>query len=251
MSVHGWCRSRSDRCGPAAASARDAPRTANLPMPVQSLQSLRHVTAKALDQPGRMSSERRSCRVYAGVRRRVAGDALWHRRDVPRGQRRWRDPAEMDPARSCSPRISRGSPCRSPVRHRGLRMAAVLRSRKHPDAAGTPVGPHGRGHADLQRRHGAGFRCVAGHGIEDMQCDRARRRNFDYFFLSDTTDPDVVGRRGTRLPGHARSCGRHGERLLSASVPRTRAARRATLPISSPAGAAPTTTCWFSMPTAS
>ena len=61
---------------------------------------------------------------------------------------------------------------------------------------------------------------------------------FDYFFLSDTTDPDVwIAEERALLALRERLAGRAP--LLSPPARRTRAARPAISPISSPAGAAP------------
>ena len=73
-------------------------------------------------------------------------------------------------------------------------------------------------------------------------------RSFDWFFLSDTTDRRRLRRRGSRLPEDARALRRAGRASSIATGRRTRRARPATSPTSSPAGAAATTTCWCSTP---
>ena len=75
-------------------------------------------------------------------------------------------------------------------------------------------------------------------------------RNFDYFFLSDTTDPTVWIAEERAYPGDARAPRRRERASSTGTVPRTRAARPAISPISSPAGARATTTWWCSTPTA-
>ena len=73
--------------------------------------------------------------------------------------------------------------------------------------------------------------------------------HFDWFFLSDTTDPDVwIAEERAFIALRGRSARR--PRLSTATAKKTLRARPGISPISSPAGARPTSTWWCSTPTA-
>ncbi len=72
---------------------------------------------------------------------------------------------------------------------------------------------------------------------------------FDYFFLSDTTDANVWIAEERAFVAMRERLARTRASTIGAGA-RTRAARPAISPTSSPAGAATMRTCWCSTPTA-
>ncbi|MCK7582505.1 MAG: hypothetical protein MZV65_47615 [Chromatiales bacterium] len=74
--------------------------------------------------------------------------------------------------------------------------------------------------------------------IHQSLADTGQLDDFDFFILSDTRDPEGLGRGGVALAGHGAGAGRQEPDFLSQSARKTPAARAATWKTSAPAGAA-------------
>ena len=131
-----------------------------------------------------------------------------------------------------------------------LGFVVLLRRPAPPGAAaGGAREPHRRRDAGLQRVDGAHLRGARG-DPRIRRRDRASGAHFDYFILSDSTNPDAwIAEERAFLALRERARPRQ-RASTTGTGRRTITARPATSPISSRAGAAPTSTCWCSTPTA-
>ncbi len=240
----GDCKRRGD--GATEAPLRPAmPREAPLAMPVQSLYRFPRRSRRPWTDPARAPTPWLSRLVR--VRRRACADRLRRARNVRRRLGR-RGDACSNGRWSCCSCINFSWIALAFTLERARFRLAVVPGAEVRAAAGRAQRAHRGRDADLQRGAGAGVLRAAG----DRGGRRARPASanaFDFFFLSDTTNPDVwIAEERALLALRERPA--EGALLLPPPQAQYGAARPATSPISSPAGAPPIRRCWCSTPTA-
>ena len=230
---------------PTIAPAPAMPPEKPLVMPVQSLSRWSRAEERA---PARVRPVSRAlARTALRLRRGGGADRLRRLRDVPGRVGQPHDRAAVAPARPVhrqllldrarlherAPRLRRRS-CAGPRRLPPL--PETLRSRT---AVVMPV------YNESTARTFAALEAIR----EEIEAT-GLGEHFDYFVLSDSTDPDAWIAEERAFLAWRQRARRRMPASTTATGRRTITARPATSPISSRAGAAPTSTCWCSTPTA-